>query len=250
MNNFLVPALSLQSVEIAYGKTRVIHGITLDIAEGETFGLIGLNGAGKTTLIKSILGLRDANAGLINVFGYDRMKPEGRLRYAYLPERFDPPWFLSGIEFIQFSLKLYGVPFQDSAARQMAERLALDPAALNRRVQTYSKGMRQKLGLIATVLTGCGLFILDEPMSGLDPLARAAVKDILLENKRQGRTIFLSSHILSDMDEICDRVGVLHQGVLRYVGAPAGLKTETGVDQLERAFLKLIEKPLEKTLAA
>lgn len=236
-------ALSLNNVEVAYGKTRVIHGITLDIAEGETFGLIGLNGAGKTTLIKSILGLREVNAGEIHVFGKERMQAESRNRYAYLPERFDPPWFLSGIEFIRFSMDLYKVKFEDGLARRAAERLALDPAALDRRVQTYSKGMRQKLGLMATVLTGCGLFILDEPMSGLDPRARAAVKDLLLETKAQGKTIFLSSHILADMDEICDRVGVLHEGRLRYLGPPAGLRTQTGTDHLERAFLKLIEVP-------
>lgn len=243
MNDPRPHALSVNAVEVAYGKTRVIHGISLDIAEGETFGLIGLNGAGKTTLIKSILGLREIQAGDIHVFGQDRGQMESRRRYAYLPERFDPPWFLSGLEFIRFSMRLYNVPFSDQSARDTAERLALDPAALDRRVQTYSKGMRQKLGLMGTILTGCGLFILDEPMSGLDPRARAAVKDLLLETKAQGRTIFLSSHILSDMDEICDRVGVLHEGVLRYIGPPAGLRAQTGADHLERAFLKLIEKP-------
>lgn len=243
MNASTNHALSISDVKVSYGKTQVIHGISMAIAEGETFGLIGLNGAGKTTLIKSILGLRDIQSGDIHVFGQERKQMESRRRYAYLPERFDPPWFLSGIEFIKFSMKLYGVPFSDEQARDAAVRLALDPAALDRRVQTYSKGMRQKLGLMGTIMTGCGLFILDEPMSGLDPRARAAVKDMLLETKRQGRTIFLSSHILSDMDEICDRVGVLHEGVLRYLGPPAGLKAQTGTDHLERAFLKLIEKP-------
>lgn len=243
MNHSSAPALSVRSAEVAYGKSRVLHGISMEIAEGETFGLIGLNGAGKTTLIKSILGLRDLKAGDIRVFGHDRSRAESRRNYAYLPERFDPPWFLSGVEFIRFSMNLYGLTFIDEAARQAAERLALDPAALDRRVQTYSKGMRQKLGLIATVMTGCGLFILDEPMSGLDPRARAAVKDLLLENKAQGKTIFLSSHILSDMDEICDRVGVLHEGHLLYLGPPAGLRAQTGADHLERAFLKLIETP-------
>jgi ABC-2 type transport system ATP-binding protein len=123
-------------------------------------------------------------------------------------------------------------------------RLGLDPEALNRRVQTYSKGMRQKLGLMATMMTGCGLFILDEPMSGLDPRARAAVKDMLLETKKQGKTIFLSSHILADMDEICDRVAVLHQGRLLYTGTTSGLKDSGATDSLERAFLKCIDRPM------
>lgn len=246
----MAQALSIRNAEVSYGKTRVIHGISLDVADGETFGLIGLNGAGKTTLIKSVLGLRDMSAGTIDVFGQAHTSAESRKGYAYLPERFDPPWFLSGIEFIRFSLGLYNKPFDDATVRQAARHLALDPDVLDRRVQTFSKGMRQKLGLMATLLTGCGLFILDEPMSGLDPRARAAVKDMLLETKAQGRAIFLSSHILSDMDEICDRVGVLHQGHLLYIGSPAGLKEKTGTDHLERAFLKLIEIPDNKALVA
>lgn len=243
-------ALSIRNTDIAYGKTRVIHGLSLDIAEGETFGLMGLNGAGKTTLIKSILGLREPQSGHIDVFGQDRMLASSRSRYAYLPERFDPPWFLKGIEFLRFSLSLYKTPFNNNAVRDAAGALALDPAALDRRVQTYSKGMRQKLGLLGTILTGSGLLILDEPMSGLDPRARAGVKDMLLETRRQGRTIFLSSHILADMDEICDRVGVLHNGHLLYAGSPAGLKSATGSENLERAFLKRIEQPAAMAGAA
>ena len=236
-------ALSIQNVNVSYDKTRVLHGLSLDIAEGETFGLMGLNGAGKTTLIKSILGLHDVESGTIQVFGQERMTAEGRRQYAYLPERFDPPWFLKGMEFIRFSQSLYKQNFDEAQARDAAVKLGLDPAALTRRVQTYSKGMRQKLGLMGTVLTGCGLFILDEPMSGLDPRARAAVKDMLLETKKQGKTIFLSSHILADMDEICDRVAVLHEGHLLYTGTPAGLKDKTMTDNLERAFLKCIDQP-------
>jgi len=238
-------ALSVQSVDVSYGKTRVLHGVNIDIREGETFGLMGLNGAGKTTLIKSILGLRDIESGQISVFGMDRIEDESRKFYAYLPERFDPPWFLRGMEFIRFSLSLYNTPFDDAAVREAARQLALDPDVLDRKVQTYSKGMRQKLGMLGTLLTGCGLFILDEPMSGLDPRARAAVKDMLLSMKAQGKTIFLSSHILADMDEICDRVAVMHGGRILYLGPPAGLKAETGAETLERAFLSRIDSPVE-----
>ena len=148
------------------------------------------------------------------------------------------------MEFVRFSLSLYNAPVDDAAVRAAAQSLALDPAVLDRRVQTYSKGMRQKLGLLGTILTGCGLFILDEPMSGLDPRARAAVKDMLLETKAAGKTIFLSSHILADMDEICDRVAVLHEGRILYTGTPAGLKDQTGTESLERAFLKKIDQPM------
>lgn len=234
--------LEIDGVHIAYGSRAVINGLSASIPSGETFGLIGLNGVGKTTLIKTILGLRDHQQGVISIAGRDRYHPESKKLIAFLPERFDPPWFLSGIEFIRFSLSLYSVSLDDATIHAYSERLALDPAVLKNRVQTYSKGMRQKLGILATLLTECPLLILDEPMSGLDPRARTLVKDMLQEAKAAGRTIFLSSHILADMNEICDRVGVLSGGKLVFTGTPDGLKKEGGNDNLERAFLSILEK--------
>ncbi|MGB4106958.1 MAG: ABC transporter ATP-binding protein [Alphaproteobacteria bacterium] len=234
--------LALNNVSVTYGKLSAVRNVSLRLRAGESFGLIGLNGAGKTSLIKCILGLRDVSGGDISVFGSPPQSKAGRNSLVFLPERFEPPWFLSGMEFVKFSLALYKRPFDKQTVIDYARRLALDPAALSRRVQTYSKGMRQKLGLIGTVLTGCNLMILDEPMSGLDPLARTLVKDMLVECRGQGRTIFLTSHILVDMDEICDRVAVLHEGAIHFTGTPAELKKTTQVDNLERAFLQSIEK--------
>lgn len=235
------PALIIQDINVSYGKRLVLDRLNMQVAAGEMFGLMGLNGVGKTTMIKSILGLRDPDAGNILIFGADRLSMASKRQLAYLPERFDPPWFLSGLEFIKFSLSLYKTPFTEAAAREAAERLALDPAVLKNRVQTYSKGMRQKLGLLATILTGCPLLILDEPMSGLDPRARALVKDMLRDVKAQGRTVFLSSHILSDMQELCDRVIVLHDTKFRYEGTPQGLLQYGQSDNIERAFLNVID---------
>lgn len=234
--------LSIRNVSVSYGAAPVIRDITLEISAGEVFGLMGLNGAGKTTLIKAVLGLRDHGAGEISIFGKPRTHPEAKAQLAFLPERFDPPWFLSGLEFLKFSLSLYKQPFDKNEIIKAAEKLALEEAALGRRVQTYSKGMRQKLGLLGTMLTNCPLLILDEPMSGLDPRARALVKEMLLEAKAQGRTMFLSSHILADMDEICGRVAVLHDGEIRFTGSPADLRRRTSAPNLERAFLEFIEK--------
>ncbi len=235
--------LNIDDLVVSYdGRVSVVDHVTFDVHAGETFGLIGLNGQGKTTLIKTILGLREPKSGRVSVFGEDQGNPAGRMRLSYLPERFDPPSFLCGIDFIRFAARFYGVSFPDSEIVTIAEDLGLDPVALPRMVQTYSKGMRQKLGLIATVMTGCDLLILDEPMSGLDPRARVQVKTLLSRMKSQGRTIFMSSHILSDMDEICDRVAVLHEGRLRYIGAPAGLRAHTGDASLEKAFLSVIEE--------
>lgn len=233
--------LSIQDVAVSYGKQKVINGVSLDITSGETFGLIGLNGVGKTTLIKTILGLRGVNGGSIVLNGGTPGDVLARQVLAYLPERFDPPSFLTGLEFIKFSLSLYGVKLDKDKAVEGAKALALDPDALNVRVNTYSKGMRQKVGLLATFMTGCELLILDEPMSGLDPKARALVKDMFHKAKAQGRTIFLSSHILSDMNEICDRVAVLTGGNLRYLGTPEGLRKQGKSESLEKAFLNVLE---------
>ncbi len=234
-------ALLIENVNVSYGAEPVIRDISFQVEAGESFGLMGLNGAGKTTLIKAILGLREQGSGKISIFGAPCTSRESKAKLAYLPERFEPPWFLTGFEFLRFSLRLYNQKFDSEAVAQAAEKLALDRGALKRRVQTYSKGMRQKLGLLGTILTGCPLLILDEPMSGLDPRARTLVKDMLAAIKSEGRTIFFSSHILADMEEICDRVTVLHNSVIMHTGTPAGLKEKTNTKNLERAFLQFIE---------
>jgi len=235
-------ALSIKDVSVTYTDKPAIDDINLEIEHGETFGLIGLNGAGKTTLIKCILSLRNQNKGKILINGKPRGKIDGKLDLAYLPEKFEPPWFLTGTEFIKFSLSLYKKNITDQEINETAEALALDRGALKRKVNTYSKGMRQKLGLMATMLTGCDVFIFDEPMSGLDPQARALVKRMMTDIKHKDKTIFLSSHILADMDEICDRVAVLYDTHICYVGPPNGLKEKTSTDNLEHAFLDFIER--------
>ncbi len=234
------PFLSFRNVSIRYGRKQAVFNLNLEVPQGVTFGLIGLNGAGKTTLIKTLLGLRQTQEGEIHLQGLDSSRPANRRILAYLPERFDPPSFLEGDEFIRFSMNLYGTTFDADAMKALAVRLRLDPGVLGNRMSTYSKGMRQKVGLMATVLTGCSLLILDEPMSGLDPAARAAVKGVMRQVRSEGRTIFFSSHILGDMDEICDQVAVLHQGRIVYDGTPAGLRSQGNSDNLERAFLSVI----------
>ena len=234
--------IDIRSVAAGYGDGNVIEKIKFDVKAGETFGLMGLNGAGKTTLIKIILGLMEASEGKAKILGKETLCIESKKNIAYLPERFEPPSFLSGIEFIKFSMKLYGQAFDEEEILSGADRLALDREALYKRVNTYSKGMRQKIGILATLLTQCPLLILDEPMSGLDPKARALVKDEIKTYRKKGKTIFLSSHILADMDEVCNRVGVLHGGNLLFLGTPNALKKEAGQEYLERAFLTTIEQ--------
>jgi ABC-2 type transport system ATP-binding protein len=236
-----IPAISIHNVAADYGHGRVIDQVTFDVMPGETFGLMGLNGVGKTTLIKIMLGLMEATEGHIKVFGRESLDPAAKKKIAYLPEKFEPPPFLNALEFVNFSLKLYQQPYNKEDVLAAADRVSLSRPALSRRVGTYSKGMRQKTGLMGTWLTGCPLLILDEPMSGLDPRARVLVKDEIVACKKRGMTVFLSSHILADMDEICDRVAVIHDGGIKFVGTPQELKMKTGQEYLERAFLKTID---------
>lgn len=239
-----MPALSVEGVTLSYGKNTVVDDISFDVPRGGCFGLIGLNGEGKTTLIKSVLGLRENQGGAFTILGKPAHHKTIKNKRAYLPERFEPPWFLTGLEFLKFSRRLYDHQATQKAEEDdlffnAAEKLALDRSALTRRMHTYSKGMRQKLGILSTVLTDSELLILDEPMSGLDPMARHMVKDLLKALRDEGKTVFFSSHILADMDELCDNVVVLHDTKIRYLGPPHGLcKDPKG--SLEERFISLI----------
>ena len=148
---------------------------------------------------------------------------------------------MTGAEFIRFSLSSFGLEYDLVQAKEMADNLGLEASALDKRMGVYSKGMSQKLGLLATFMTGQPLLILDEPMSGLDPKARILLKQQVVKYREAGNTIFLSSHILADLDEMCDRVGILHSGKLAYDGTPADLKKKADTESLEHAFLEVIE---------
>ncbi len=235
-------AMEVLGLSAHYGPKEVLKDVSFSVSKGQTYGLIGLNGVGKTTLIKIALGLKTAQKGGVKIFGKPSSDPSVRFDISYLPERFDPPWFLKGGEFVKFAASLYGRQVLDSDMVMACEKLALDPKVLGSRVQTYSKGMRQKLGLIATVLTGSQILILDEPMSGLDPLARSLVKNLLGTVKAEGRTIILSSHILADMDEICDCVSIIDSQSVQFTGTPEHMKSNTGEKYLEKSFLKIIGK--------
>lgn len=233
--------LIIDKMTTHYGKETILDDISLSVASSEIFGLIGLNGVGKTTLIKSILTLVKPTAGKVRIFGEDHMDPVSRAKLAFLPEKFQPPTLLTGAEFIRFSLSSYGLKYALDEVSEMAENLGFEASALDKRMGVYSKGMSQKLGLLATFITGQPLLILDEPMSGLDPKARIMFKRQVAKYREAGNTVFLSSHILADLDEMCDRVGILHNGALVYVGTPAELKLRASTPSLEHAFLEVIE---------
>lgn len=232
--------LEIDGIHKAFGAHQVLEDIRFSLNEGEIFGLIGLNGAGKTTLIKIILNLLNADKGQARIFGLDSASVEARGKLCYLPEKFQPSRYLKGREFLSFALSYYGRALDLELARQMAADFDLRPEMLDSRVGAYSKGMGQKLGLLSAFMADMPFLILDEPMSGLDPSARIKLKRMLLETRAKGSSVFFSSHILSDIDEICDRIGIIHDGKLLYVGTPKEFKAEYGGDSLEESFLRSI----------
>lgn len=232
--------LDVEDLVVAYDETPVLDSVNLSISEGEVFGLAGLNGEGKTTLIKTITGLRTPDQGEVRLFGKAGGLKSNRFRVSYLPERFNPPSFLTGFEFLKFSSALYREPFDKDKALDRAESLALDRESLSRRVNTYSKGMRQKVGLISVLNSPATFLILDEPMSGLDPKARSLVKAAIEEARDEGKTILMCSHILTDLNVLCDRMGVLSGGKIIFEGEPDTLLAKEKSQNLEDAFLKII----------
>jgi ABC-2 type transport system ATP-binding protein len=233
--------LVVRNVSTSYGKKEVLRTVSFDVKRGEVFGLVGLNGVGKTTLIRSVLNLRESS-GDISLFGESHQAARARRNLIYLPERFHPPMQLRGFEYLSIVLDYFGQRLDKDAARSYATKLDLDPEALDRRVRTYSKGMGQKLGLVGSFLVNAPLMILDEPMSGLDPRARVFLKDQLMEACAAGRSIFFSSHILSDIEEICDRIGILHGGDIIFLGTPKDFVAQFQAASLERAFLAALEQ--------
>lgn len=240
-NRNVPAALKFINVGKRYGKAQVLRGVSFEVGAGSFFGLAGINGAGKTTLIKCLLDLSTPDSGQIEIFGQPGNLPRSRAALSFLPERFTPPYYLSGGDFLRMMAGLRGDDFRAVAALAMLDRLDLAESALTRPVRTYSKGMTQKLGLAACFLADRDLMILDEPMSGLDPKARARVKAILKDLRDRGRTVFLTSHALADIEELCETVAVLHDGELRFLGSPDKMRRDTGAGTLESAFMRLVE---------
>jgi ABC-2 type transport system ATP-binding protein len=235
-----IAALRVEGLAKRFGARRVLEGIDLEIAPGAATGLVGANGAGKTTLLKCALDLCAADSGRVEIFGVPSREPRARARLAYLPEHFSPPHYLLGREFLELMLTLAGSRYARARAERQLAELELDAAALERPVRQLSKGMIQKLGLAACFLVERDLYVLDEPMSGLDPASRIAVKSVLARLQRGGSALLFTSHVLADVEELCGTVVVIELGRLRFRGTPAALCARYAEPGLERAFLKCI----------
>lgn len=240
MADAAAPALAFRGVGKSFGQRVVLADVSFDVARGEALGLVGVNGAGKTTLLRALLDLAPPDAGSIALFGRSAADPDARRQLSYLAERFMAPGFTTGLELLRYLLALHDLDLDLAVAESQARALDFDVAALARPVRHYSKGMAQKLGLMACVLARRPLLVLDEPMSGLDPRARALVKRCLASQKAAGVSLFFSTHMLADVEALCDRIAVLDGGRLAYVGTQAELLRAQGASTLEEAFLSLI----------
>lgn len=222
-------------------RTRfdAVKGLTLSVEKGEIFAIVGPNGAGKTSTLKMITGLIKPTSGHVKVFGEPAGQAASRQRLGYLPEG---PYFyehLTARELLFYYGALFGMSKKVLTSRvdELIERVGLGHAH-GRPIRKFSKGMRQRAGLAQALINDPELVILDEPQSGLDPVGRKDVRDLIFDLKRQGKTVILSSHILPDVEAVCDRVGVLHQGILREVGTLHELTSE------QNASIEILTRPI------
>lgn len=200
-------------------KAAAVEGLDLEVAEGEIFGFVGPNGAGKTTTIKMLMGLIFPTRGRAFIFDAPIPSEASKARIGYLPENPAYHEFLTGQEALRFFATLAGVPRADQRRRcdELLGLVGLSDAA-DRQIRKYSKGMQQRLGIAQALVSDPAFVVLDEPMSGLDPIGRREMRDLILELKSRGKTVFFSTHILPDVETLCDRVGVIIKGRLRDVG--------------------------------
>lgn len=233
-------ALIFTDIYKSYAKQTVLDGLSLQVAEGKFVGLIGENGAGKTTLVKCLLDFCELESGTIEIFGQSHLNKQARSQLAFLPERFVPPYFLTGRDFLEHMSRMHGVSLVEETLLEIISSLDLALEALTKPVRSLSKGMAQKLGLAAALISDKKLLVLDEPMSGLDPKARALFKRYLLSQKGKGKTLFFSTHLLADVEALCDEIIILHEGQACYVGSPQDCCEFYRTATLEEAYISSI----------
>ena len=210
---------------------RVLNGVSFQVHEGEIFAFVGPNGAGKTTTLKVLLGLIRADAGRATVLGHDVRETEFRRHVGFLPEA---PYFydyLTGREVLRFYARVCGVPKERRGERvaTLLDWVGLTHAA-DARLRTYSKGMLQRIGIAQALVHDPQVVFLDEPMSGLDPIGRKEIRDLILRLHAEGKTVFMNTHILSDAEMLCHRVAIIVKGEIRFEGDPHAVLADDDLD--------------------
>lgn len=232
--------VEFRSKEMGQGVKVALTGLNLSVHPGEIFGFLGPNGAGKTTTMNVLLGFVNATGGEAFLFGENVRNPIARQRLGYLPEQTYYYKFLTAEELLRFYARIFNIPKAERESRIDAVlKLVELEHARTRQIKTYSKGMQQRAGLAQALINNPDLLILDEPTSGLDPIGRMKVREIIKRLKNEGKTVFFSSHELGEVETICDRVAILHQGELKREGRVSDIVREYNCD-LEQAFLRII----------
>ncbi|MBW8863339.1 MAG: ABC transporter ATP-binding protein [Verrucomicrobia bacterium] len=228
-----------RSREIRQTPKIALQNLDLEVGAGEVFGFLGPNGAGKTTTMNVLLGFVPPTSGAASLFGIDVRQPIARQRIGYLPELTYYYKFLSAEELLRFYAKIFGIEKAEADRRipQLLKLVELEHAA-KRPIESYSKGMQQRVGLAQALINNPDLLVLDEPTSGLDPLGRMKVREIIQRLKNEGKTVFFSSHELGEVETVCDRVAIVHEGRLKAVGTVSEISA--GHENLEKAFLKIV----------
>ena len=240
MNAILFEKIN-KTFHTGFKKYPVLKDISFQVSKGEIYGFLGPNGAGKSTSIKLLLNFIQPSSGKIFIDDILVGKNNFQHLVGYLPET---PCFyenLTGFETLIFAGKTSGMEKKmlKDAAKKVLTRLDLVPAG-DKLIKAYSKGMKQRLGIAMALIHDPEIFILDEPMSGLDPMGRKLITDVILELKQRGKTVFFSSHILSDIEKLCDRIGILNKGKLLYTGSTNHIIKNNS--DVETAFISMIEQ--------
>jgi len=239
--------INIKGVSKSYNKSgiKAVDNLNLHVRPGEIFGFLGPNGAGKTTTIKMIVGLLNPDEGSITIKGFDNQKQpiEAKRNIGYVPDNPEVYDRITGIEYLNFMGDVYQVPpdIRKERIRYFLEMFGLTDAASDL-IKSYSHGMKQKIIIAGALLHDPALWVLDEPMVGLDPKSSHLLKELMRKHCEKGNTVFFSTHILEVAEKLCDRIGIIHKGKLIAIGTMEELRKGDNIESLENIFLELTEQ--------